>query len=730
MIRPRGTSMGRRHFLKISALAGGGLLISSCVDFGGEVETGVDLPPEDPVFRNAFIRIMPSGAITIMAQNPEIGQGVKTMLPMLIAEELDVAWDRVTVEQADFDPENYSRQFAGGSTATPTHYESMRRVGAACRAMLVGAAAAAWEVDASELETERGTVHHRASGRSLPYGELAASATGMTPPDLESVPLKDPSDFHIIGTPKGDVDNPRIVRGEPLFGIDTALEGMLHAVYHKCPVFGGRVVSANVDEIRAMEGIRDAFVVEGTDNLSGLMPGVAIVADHWWVANQARSRLRVEWDEGATASESSEGFRRRAEELFDQAPQEDLRLDGDVSTALARAARRVQADYVYPFIAHAPLEPQNTTALWREGRIELWAPTQTPQSGRGLVAETLGITEDDVTIHLTRMGGGFGRRLYNDYLVEAAWIARQVGVPVKLLWTREDDMRHDLYRPAGYHRLEAGVDAGGRLVAWRNHFVSFGTDERFAPSAGVSDDEFPAGFVPNFRLGASRMPFGIPTGALRAPGSNGLAFVYQGFLDEVAEAAGADPLQFRIDLMDVAGSEQRFDRVRMKAVLERLRTFSGWDAMSPGEGSGKGCAFHFSHRGYFAEVARVSVSRTGRVRVEDVWVVGDVGSQIINPLNAVNNVQGGVIEGVSHAMAQEITIRDGRTEQANFDEYPLLRNADAPNVHVDFVTSDHPPTGMGEPSLPPAIPAVTNAIYQATGTRIRELPISKTDLSW
>ncbi len=739
-------AIGRRHFLKIGAAAGGGLMIGAYLDVFGVREamaaegavtaTGAGAvgaagaTADANAVLSAFIRIAPDGAITIMAQNPEIGQGVKTMLPMIIADELDADWADVTVEQAGLDTESFSGQFAGGSLATPMHYESMRRAGAVGRAMLVAAAAAELGVPAGELTTELGTVHHRASGRSLGYGELAARAATMPAPDPESVPLKSPSDFHIIGTRQTDVDNEKIVRGEPLYGIDTVLPGMLYAVFEKCPVFGGRVESANVEQIAARPGIRHAFVVEGGDDLRSLLSGVAIVADQWWVANQARESLRVTWNEGPTAAQSSEGFARQAAAFFGGAPANTLRDDGDAHAALAAAPRRVEAEYHYPFLAHAPLEPQNTTAWWHDGRMEMWAPTQTPESGRGMVAEVLGIPESDVTIHLTRMGGGFGRRLSNDYLVEAAWIARQVGVPVKLLWTREDDMRHDFYRPAGFHRLEAGLAADGRLEAWRNHFVSFGRGDRFASSAGVSADEFPAGFVPNFHLGASLIEFGIPTGALRAPGSNGLAFVYQSFLDEVAHAAGADPLQYRIDLMDAQGADKRFDPARMKNVLERLRVFSGWDSLELADDEGKGVAFHFSHRGYFAEVMRVQVTRAGRVRVRDVWVAGDVGSQIINPLNAENNVQGGVIDGLSMAFAQEITIENGRTRQSNFNNYPLLRNADAPQVHVAFVMSDNPPTGLGEPSLPPAIPALTNAIFDVTGKRIRSLPLSNHDLSW
>ncbi len=737
-------AVDRRSFLKVSALAGGGLVISAYFDPNADALG--QAPPAPPLAPNAFITIAADGTITIIGKNPEIGQGIKTALPMLIAEELDVDWSAVTVQQGDLDAK-YGRQFAGGSTAVPANYDLMRRVGAGARHMLVAAAAATWGVPASALTTASGRVIHAASSRSLSYGELAAKAATLPAPDPASLTLKDPRTFKIVGQRIPGVDLDAIVTGKPLYGIDMKLPGMLYAVYHRCPVFGGKVAAANLDHIKTLPGVTHAFVVEGGTAGNGLLSGVAIVAGSWWQAQTARQQLKVTWNEGAAAADSTEAFDKKAAELAPTLPAQATRADGDVDAALEGAATVVEGAYAYPFLNHAQIEPMSATAHFTGGKVEIWAGTQTPGSGAPLVAQTLGIPPENVTIHMVRIGGSFGRRLYNDHIVEAARVSKEIGAPVQVRWTREDDMGHDLFRPAGFHFIKAGLDASGALTAWRNHFITFTLDgQRPTASSGMDAREFPARFVPNYGLYTSMIPFAVPTGAMRAPGSNAIAFVTQSFLDELAHAARQDPLEFRLALLSgplvvpapdpapaPAGRppDRGWDPARMRGVLELVRDKSGWGKRTLPPGTAMGVAFHFSHQGYFAEVAEVSVDASKRVKVNKVWVAGDIGRQIINPLKAEAQVQGSVIDGLSHLMSFEMTIAGGRAVQSNFDEYQPVRMRQAPReIEAHFLTSDNDPTGLGEPALPPILPAVCNAIFTATGTRVRSLPLSKHGFRW
>ncbi len=746
-------ALNRRHFLQLSALAGGGLALSlydqpfARALAGGQPDGG--RPALSP---RAFIHIDRTGKVTIQAKNPEVGQGVRTMLPMLIAEELDVEWSQVHVEQASLDEDAYGAQFAGGSMSTPLNWEPLRRVGAAGRQLMITAAAHRWGVPPQECSTAAGRVLHAASQRSLDYGELADDAAALPVPDSASLQMKDPKNYKIIGKFTSGVDNPALLTGKPLFGIDVALPGMLHAVYQKCPVFAGKVKSANLDQIKAMPGVRHAFIVEGSvrggpvvDSDPGLEPGIAIVADTWWQAQAARKALKVDWDTAAgsptAAAQSSQGFDNNAAQLLKQPPIHTLRTYGDVDAAFKSASKVVEATYAYPFLAHGALEPQNTTARFDNGKLELWTTSQAPGGGRRLVARELGIAEGDITIHMTRTGGGFGRRLMNDYMVEAAWIAREAKAPVQVLWSREDDFLHDAYRPAGWHGMKAGLDAQGKVVAWRQHLVTFGQGERTAPSAGIGADEFPSGRVPNYFIGHSAMPLWLRTGPMRAPGANAIAFVGQSFLDEVAHAAGRDPLDLQLELLAATPVQSPDDQARrnrggyvfrperLAGVLQQVAEESGWRNRKNATGTGMGIAAYACHLGYCAEVVQVTVDAANGIRVNKVWAVADVGHQIINPSGARAQVEGAIVEGIGHTML-EATMTGGQMVQTNYPQYRLPRMRQTPEMHISWRITPNPPTGLGEPALPPVIPALCNAIFAATGKRVRTLPLAKSGFSW
>ncbi len=712
--------MDRRSFIRVSALAGGGLIVGTYLRFGNSALA--ETTPATPAnfAPNAFITIAPSGAVTLIAPNSEMGQGAKTALPMIIAEELDVAWEQVTITQGDLNPA-YGRQFAVGSGSTPGNYLPLRRAGATARAMLIAAAAQTWSVPASECTTEKSVVLHAASNRRATYGELATKASTVTPPSDAS--LKDPKDFKLIGTRVPGVDNAKIVSGQPLFGLDVKLPGMVYATYTKCPVFGGKYLSANLAEVKAKPGVRDAFAI---DDIKGLPSGVAVVADSTWAAFSATKALRVQWDEGTGVSQDSEMMAKQAEALAKAAKPAEL----------APGVKAIEATYHYPFLAHATLEPQNCTALFKGGVMEMWTPTQIPASGHNLVTNGLGITAPNVVVHVTRLGGGFGRRGSNEFSIEVAAIAKKLeGMPVKLTWTREHDFAHDNYRSNGWHYFSAGLDESGKVVALHDAFVKMQGGPGDMTAGG-----FPFNAIPGSRVQADKLPAGVPTGYWRAPGDNGNTWATQCFVDELAHAAGRDPLVFTLDLLagisapansggGRGGRGGGFDPAKMTAVLKLAAEKAGWSQKHP-RGEGQGFAVTHTNNAYVAIVADVKVSPDGELAIKKLTAVVDAGT-IINLSSAESQVQGAILDGISAAWFQRITIKRGAAAETNFDQYPMLRmNQSPPLVDVQFIKSIAPPTGLGEPGLPPAAPAVCNAIFAATGKRLRTLPFSGESLKW
>lgn len=723
--------LDRRGFLKVGALAGGGLTLSAMIPFQlGAAPTTAEGAAVPAAALNAFVSIATDGTVTIMSKNPEIGQGISTTLPMLIAEELDADWDRVIVKQADVNQALYGQQWAGGSTAVPTNWLPMRQTGALARDLIVRAASVEWGVPVSELTTEKGFVRHKASGRSTSYGDFATRAANLAPVDPATVALKSPDQFKLIGTSATPKFSAQIVRGEPIYGIDTRLPGMLYAYYERSPAIGAKLVKAELSGVLKQPGVKHAFTVAGNGNPNELVDGVAILATHWWLAYEARNALDVKWDDAHGKGHSSEAYAAKAAQMLDKPPVNIVRRDGDIDAARATAAKRITAHYSYPFINHMALEPQNCTALYADGKLTLWSPTQWPQQGITSIVQALGIEESAILVHLTRMGGGFGRRLINDTMVQAAAIAKQVpGTPVQLILSREADTTHGFYRPGGWHSYEALLDGNGRLIGFSNHLVGFQTNGKPVRSGAMGGHEFPAGLVDNLLLGQSNIDTMITTGPLRAPFSNAIAFASQSFLDEVARAGGRDLPTLMIELLGkpriVPSPDPHrpgLDTGRVRGVIEKVMEMSGWKKAKRA-GTGRGMAFYFSHMGYFAEVVEVH-RQNGQLAVSRVWAAGDIGRHVINPSAALNQVRGSIIDGLGQAFGQEVTFVDGQAQQSNFHDHPVARNTLTPQIDVEFVQSDHPPTGLGEPALPPVLPALANAIFDLTGNRIRSLPIT------
>ena len=741
-------ALTRRAFLRNTTLVGGGLLLELTLPAPAQAwipnpADGVPAQPPAATALSIWVTLHLDGQVTIASKNPEIGQGIKTMLPMLIAEELDCDWAQVQVVDAPFDPARFGPQRAGGSMSTPTNWLPLRQAGAAARQLLLQAAAARAGVPVAELTTRGGQVHHLATGRQWSYGELATAAAALPAPDLATVPLKSATGFHLIGQPQRGVDTPRVVTGAPLFGIDIRLPGMLHAVFESAPAHGGRLqqatLAAGIVAAQAAPGVVAVLPLQGIGGADALVDGVAVVARTHWQAEKARRLLQLEWDLTAAQGHGDAEYAAAATTLLDSGKGTELRRDGDAVAALQGAARTLNARYTYPFLAHAPLEPQNCTALFADGRLELWVPSQNAAAGQNLIAQHLEIPLTQQQVHVTRSGGGFGRRLMVDYMVQAAAIAKALpGQPIQLLWNRQEDFKRDFFRPAGWHELQAGLNAQGQLTAFTDHFVSFGANGKPLRGANLNPQHFPAGLVPHLHYRMDLLSTVIPTGYLRAPDSNGLCYVFQSFLDEVASAAGKTLPQLMLELCatdqvlgtpgDGTRASPAFHTARARAVIQQVLSDSGWEKHLPPsqtkKGHGFGFAFYFCHLGYFAEVVEVVIKK-GTLHIPRVWASGDIGSHIINPLHAEQQVRGAIIDGLTQALGQQMNFQDGRPTQQNFDTFPLLRGNAIPEIHLSWVRSAFPPSGLGEPALPPVIPALTNAIFAATGKRIRSLPLSR-----
>lgn len=699
------TKTSRRDFLKIAATAGGGLFLgfhmSSCDSPKMKVLSDEEILQGALGF-NSYLSVAPDGHVVIYSPNPELGQNIKTSFPMIVAEELDADWEKVKVIQANLDTEKYDRQVTGGSGAMPHSWERLRKAGATARQMLMEAAAKRLDVPLSALSTDKGYVVHQQSGKKLSYGDLANEASQFTVP--ADVKLKDRKDFKIIGKPVRNVDNAAMFTGKPLYGLDVYREGMLNAMIQRAP-FGMKLKDFSADEAKAIPGIVD--VVSFNNN-------VAIVGKTTWPIMKARKVLNITY-EPDTDVESTEDHNRLFTQLMDKGKAEVMRKDGDVAKAFNSAAKVIKSEYQCPFLSHSPMEPMNFFAHVREDGVELIGPTQTPERARAETAELLGISPDNVTLELTRLGGGFGRRLRADFVTEAVEVSRLVKAPVKVTWTREDDMTGGAYRPAVRYRFEAALDGEGNMIAYKLRGVGM--------NAGncTRQDNFPSGAVDNLLIESIEHKSSITTNAWRAPITNFLAFAEQSFLDEVAEAAGKDPVAFRLALLDKAKSspvgEIHYDIDRMKGVIKLAAEKANWGKKNDLH---QGFSVYFSHRSYVAQVAEVRMKQ-GNPVLEKIYAATDCGI-VVNPTGADQQVRGGMVDGMGHAMFSNMTFKNGLPEQKNFDSYRLIRMKEVPEIQTHFVDNGIDPTGLGEPALPPTGGAIANAIYKATGKRLRNQP--------
>jgi isoquinoline 1-oxidoreductase beta subunit len=737
------TDLARRRFLFVSAAASGALLVGW--RFGQAQQTLPYLGArEEAQALGPFIRIEKNGDVIIGARATEIGQGVKTSLPMLIAEELDVDWNHVRVEQLPYGyvdtekgpSDKYGGQGAGGSDNIPSGWIELRQVGATARALLLQAAAAKWDLPTDQLHTAEGSVI-APDGRKLGYGELVEAAAALDPPK-EPQTLKRPDQFTIVGKPTKTVDAPEIVTGRAQFGIDAYLADALVAVILRCPSLDGVVDKVDDAEARAMPGVKDIFVIPGPkpdEPITGpLATGVVVLAENTWAAIKAREKLKVEWKPGPWANESTSALVAKANELLDKNIEPiPVRSDGDFAKAYKSAATRLEARYEMPFLAHATMEPPGALIQIDKDKALLIASLQSPGGASQVISAITGIPRKDIEIRLTRSGGGFGRRLQNDFVAEATLIAKHTGKPVKLIWTREDDLQHDFYRPFGIHALSAGLDKKKKVVAWSHRCAATprnGRNPKEKPSANfcIEADDFPAAFVANLEKSFFPVASGMPRGAWRAPIHTFHAFAVQSFVDELAIASKQDAVQLRLDLL---GAPRKvpfsgyggptFDTGRLANVLTLAADKIAWkDKRTNGHGVGIAC--HFTFGGYAAHAFEVSVEGKDLLIHRAVCAV-DVGRPI-NPLGVQAQMIGGTIDGISTALNLAITVKNGQVQQHNFPDYPLLRMAQAPQeVEVHIVESSEEPSGAGEIGIPSVAPALANAIYAATTVRVRKLPI-------
>jgi len=720
--------ISRRGFIAGGAVAGAGIVIGVRLPEALMLVEGArkKSPPSPFV---SYIHVKPDGKISLIVAKSEMGQGILTGLAMCLAEEAEVDWNTVTVEQAPTRPDIYAHMGTGGSSSTRENFMPLRRAGATVRQLMITAAAAKWKVPRTDCIARRGTVIHRASNRSASYGELVETASTLPLPDPARVRLKDPSQFELIGHPLPRVDVPEKSNGSAQFGIDVRVPDMLFAVIARCPVFGGKPTHFDPTKAKAMPGVRDVFEVPPLGPGIHAAGGIAVVADSSWAAIKARDALQISWDNGPAVSESTEALRTALVAAAHKSGKR-VRNDGDVDGALAQTAKPVEALYEFPFLAHATMEPMNITVHARGKEAEVWAPTQSPDWVQRTVAQILGIAPRQTIVHTTLMGGGFGRRYMADFPAEGAQIAKVVGKPVQLLWTREDDMTHDFYRPMACHYLRGSVDEHGHPSAWFDTMASTSINAYFNPEKDPEETEVGGAkqmpyAIPSVRLEYNPVATAIPRAWWRSVENSFNGFAVECFIDELAAAAGKDPVEFRRSLLVKPPTwkprdEDDPDPARLRAVLDFVADKSGWSTPLA-KGRGRGIASYASFGSYFAEVAEVSIPNGKTLKIDRIVVAVDCG-QAVNPESVASQTEGAVIYGLSAALKNAITVKNGAVEQNNFDGYDPIRINEAPPIEVYILPSQEAPGGMGEPALPPVAPAVANAIFAASGRRLRQLP--------